>query len=227
MPRRKIRFSLLFIFAVLFACSFAYAIQLPKWFIFTTKDALKEWEEKVFKGRVFYSVKVEDKHGFLSAYSNNAASGILYRINFDSRKNPLVSWKWKVAKFPDKNKANKDTGWIEKDDYAARFYVIFPGFIFPFTKCIEYVWDRDIPAGTVLTNPYFHNLKIIVIESGVSSQGRWVKEERNIREDFRKIFKADSGKVGAIAVMTDTDNTSSIAEAYYDEIKVGYQNGKK
>lgn len=227
MQKQKIKISILFILAVFLGCSLAYAIQLPKWLLFPTRDSLKEWEEKIFKGKVFYSVKIENNHGFLSAYSNNAASGILYRINFDSRRNPLISWKWKVVKFPDKSKVKKDTGWIEKDDYAARFYVIFPGFIFPFTKCIEYVWDQNIPAGTVLTNPYFHNLKIIVVESGTSRMGEWVLEERNIRADFRKVFKGDSGKVGAVAVMTDTDNTSSIAEAYYDEIKVGYKNGKK
>ena len=48
-------------------------------------------------------------------------------------------------------------------------------------------------------------------------------EKRNILEDYKKAFGRKPGKVGAIAIMTDTDNTRSTAEAHYDELKVGYK----
>lgn len=223
----KIKFKsvtviLAFVLASFFIYSLVLALKLPKWFDFRDKDALNEWEEKVFKGRVLYSVVINKIGGYLSAYSKNAASGILYRLSFSPRKEPIVSWKWQVIKFPDKSKKSTSGGWIEKDDYAARFYIIFPSFpLFYNTKSLEYVWDRDLPEGTILTSPYFNNIKIIVAESGEKNLGKWAYEARNIYDDFKKSFGREPSRVGAIAIMTDTDNTISTAEANYDEIKIG------
>lgn len=228
---KNIKFKfLVFVFLIIIFVSwvsFAFAGWMPKWFSFNKTDALTEWNEKIFKGKVLYSVKVDRIDGYLNAYSKNAASGIFYETRFDPRKQPIVSWKWKVIKFPDKKEGlYAHGGWIERDDYAARFYVIFPSFIFTRTKCLEYVWDKNIPNGAIMTSPYHKNIKIIVAESGDKNLGNWVYEKRNIYEDFKKIFGYSPGKVGAIAIMTDTDNTISTAETDYDEIKVGYEDGK-
>ena len=193
------------------------------WFRFNQKNSLKGWEEKIFKGRVIYSVKT-DGGGYLNAYSKNSASGIMYWLKFNPRTNPMVSWKWKVVKFPDRKKGtNQDSNWLEKDDYAARFYIIFPRFPFFRLQCLEYVWDRDLPAGTVLTNPNFKNLKIVVAESGDKNLGNWVTVERNIYEDFKQYFGTSPGTAGAIAIMTNSDNSESTAEAQYNDIEVGYE----
>lgn len=206
---------------------FVFAAQIPRRFPFDKKDALDEWEEKIFKGRVLYSVKVEKAGGYLTAYSEDAASGIFYKLRFDPKRRPMISWKWKVIKFPEKGGARvTDSKWIEKDDYAARLYVIFPRFSFKSTETLEYIWDKEIPEGTIMTSPYLKNIKLIVIESG-EKLGEWVYEERNIYEDFKKAFNREPGRVGAIAIMTDTDNTISTAEAYYDELKVGYRDETK
>lgn len=194
------------------------------WFKFNKKSALNEWQEKIFKGRVLYSVITDRTDGYLDAYSNNSASGILYWLRFDPIKKPMVSWKWKVIKFPETTaQVYAGEGWLEKDDYAARFYIIFPKFPFFRVKCLEYVWDKDLPPGTVLTNPGFKNLKIIVAESGEENLGNWVYMERNVYEDFKKIFGHVPTNVGAIAIMTDSENTASTVQAQYDEIKVGYE----
>jgi len=135
----------------------------------------------------------------------------------------MVSWKWKVVKFPEsKQISQQEGGWLERDDYAARFYVIFPRFPFFRMKCLEYVWDEDLPKGTLVMNPHLKNLKVIVAESGDKNLGKWVLVERNIYEDYKKYFGTNPGNAGAIAFMTDSDTTLSTAEAQYDEIKVGY-----
>lgn len=194
------------------------------WFKFNNKNALKGWEERVFKGKVLYSlIKSNKADGYLNAYSNDSASGLLYWLKFNPKEHPMVSWKWKVVKFPDeKNTASRENGWLEKDDYAARFYVIFPRFPFFRLACLEYVWDKNLPLGTVLVNQNFKNLKIIVAESGETNKGNWVTVERNVFEDFKKLFDADPPNVGAIAIMTDSENSQSIAEAQYNDIEVGY-----
>ena len=206
----------------------AYSYDLPKWFPFNKENSLQEWQEKIFQNKVVYSVESEKKDGYLLAKSDKACSGLVYRMSFDSRKFPMMSWDWKVSKFPDK--ANKDsvkTGWIEKDDYAARVYVVFPSWNFLNIKSIEYIWDENLPEGTISTSPYFGNIKLIVAESGRKNMDKWVAEERNIYEDYKKCFRGTPPLVGAIALMTDTDNTLSTAEASYKNIRVGYKNEDK
>ena len=209
-------------------CSFTLAEQKFRLFSFDEKNALKEWQEKIFKGRVLYAVNLETKEGYLTAYSKSSSSGIFNMLSFNPNKTPMVSWKWKVVKFPDKDKKEGKRGestWIEKDDYAVRFYIIFPGICFTTTKSLEYIWDKELPKGTIMTSPYFKNIKLIVLESGEKDLGNWVSEERNVYEDFRNAFGKEHKpkSAGAIAIMTNSNNTLSTAEAQYDEIKVGYK----
>ena len=227
----KKKFAYILIFCIpLFFIYHVYAGNLPKWFLFDRDAALEEWQEKVFQEKVLYTVESEE--GVLSAQSKEACSGLFYRISFSPKKFPMISWRWSVIKFPEKRltdikEANDKKGWIEKDDYAARVYVIFPSLNFRRTKCIEYVWDQDMAEGTIMTSPYFKNIKIIVAESGKGNVGKWVLEKKNIYEDYKKVFGSPPrSNVGAIAIMTDTDNTSSTAEALYREIKVGYRDEK-
>lgn len=224
---RKLKIVLLLILlALILSIHYAYTYDLPKWFPFNKKNALEEWEEKIFKNKVLYTVEPKREGGYLLAKSKKACSGLLYRIKFYPKKSPMISWKWKVSKFPQKKTtSNKIGGWIEKDDYAARVYVVFPSWYFLHIQSIEYIWDENLPEETIITSPYFQNIKLIVVESSKKNMGRWVFEERNIYEDYKKAFGVyPSGYVGAIALMTDTDNTLSTAEASYKNIKVGYRN---
>jgi len=202
-----------------------YGSSYLKRFVFDRPDALSEWKEKIFQGRVLYEVRPDPEKGYLLARSNQASSGLFYKISFSPKKNPYISWSWKVSQFPAKASTARPSkkSWIERDDYAVRVYVIFPALIFTNTKCLEYVWAEDIPAGTVLTSPFFNNIKLIVLESGAKNLGQWVSEERNIFNDYKLAFKREpSVNAGAIALMTDSDNTQSQAEGYYADIRVGY-----
>lgn len=192
-------------------------------FGFEEPDALKKWEEKVFKGRVIYSVNKTKNNSYLNAYSKSAASGIVHWLKFNPKEKPMVRWKWKVTRFPVKSSASSSgNGWLEKEDYAARFYIIFPKFPFFRLQCLEYIWSEDLPLNTVITNQSFGNLKLIVVESGTKNLSQWVSVERNIYEDFKRAFGRAPSEAGAIAIMTNANNSDSTAEAQYDEIEVGY-----
>ena len=225
MVKKTIIVSICLIVAVFICWGALYGSSYIKWFAFERQDALSEWKEKVFQGRVLYEVRPDPQKGYLLARSNQASSGLFYKISFSPKKNPYISWSWKVSQFPAKAAEAKSSkrSWIERDDYAVRVYVIFPALIFTNTKCLEYVWAEDIPAGTVLTSPFFNNIKLIVLESGAKNLGQWVSEERNIFNDYKLAFKREpSVNAGAIALMTDADNTQSQAEGCYADIKVGY-----
>ncbi|MFC1805206.1 DUF3047 domain-containing protein, partial [Candidatus Omnitrophota bacterium] len=88
-------------------------------FVFNSKAALKCWEEKIFKGRVIYSIKAEGPGGYLNALSKSAASAIMYWMKFMPAEKPMVRWKWKVTQFPQARLGAKGDGsWVEADDYA-------------------------------------------------------------------------------------------------------------
>jgi hypothetical protein len=67
---------------------------------------------------------------------------------------------------------------------------------------------------------------IIVVESGPNKLKQWVNEERNLYEDFKKVFSKEPPMISGVAIMTDTDNTGERAIAYYGDI-LFKKDGKK
>jgi hypothetical protein len=60
---------------------------------------------------------------------------------------------------------------------------------------------------------------MIVAESGRDRVGEWHEVTRNIIEDYRRAFGEEPGKITAIGIMTDTDNTGDNAHAWYGDIE--------
>jgi len=217
--------TLILTVSFLLSPAIAFAFELPKWFPFSSERSLDEWETKICKCRVRFEVEKEKSGASLHALSFSSASAIFYRIKerYRVQDYPLLSWKWKVVRFPDKEKLKIRKG-IERDDYAARVYVIFPSLNFLSSKVLEYVWDELLPLEAIFNSPYSANIKLIVIQTSAKELGKWVTEERNVLADYRRAFgKEPMLKVGAVALMSDADNTADIAEAYFDDIKIGYK----
>lgn len=190
-----------------------------RYFDFNEKNALASWEQKVFQGRVLYWVDFEKDGGFVHSKSQGTASAIFHRIKFDVSKFPHLSWKWRVAKFPDKTHADNTR---KRDDFAARIYVVFLSGFFVNFRCVEYVWDESLPEGTILESPYTEKIKQMVIQTGPNPSQEWVLESRNVLEDYRKLFgEIPKMKVAAIAMMTDSEGTEGEAEAFFDDIQIG------
>lgn len=174
------------------------------------------WEVKSFKGETRYAVVPEGDGKVLRADSRGAASGLVYRIRYDLRDYPVLSWRWKVAG----TIARGDERSRKGDDYAARVYIVFPHWLPTRTRSLNYIWANRVPRGTVLPNSYTANVKMIALQSGSGLAERWVREERNVLEDYRKAFGEEPPRVGAVALMTDTDNTGESATAWYDDIRI-------
>lgn len=83
---------------------------------------------------------------------------------------------------------------------------------------LMYVWDGSAPVDAVVVNPRTDRIRKIVVESGSGEMARWRSYRRDIRADFRRAFGEDPGRLIGVALMTDSDNTQSRAEAYYGEV---------
>ena len=176
----------------------------------------KGWREKVFKGRTNYVASRKDGIPCIAAVSHASASGLVYTISYDPQIMPILSWQWQIENLLAKGDATRKSG----DDYPARVYVVFESLFFWQTRALSYIWDNRLPKGTFIKNAYTKNAMMIVVESGPAEKGKWVREERNIRTDFIKAFGEEPPKVGAIAIMTDTDDTGETAKAWYGPIRI-------
>jgi hypothetical protein len=174
------------------------------------------WSVKSFKGETDYRVVTDGGNRVLQADSRAAASGLVRTIDLDPREFPILSWRWKVAGTIPQGDERLKAG----DDYAARIYVIFPHWFFPKTRTLNYIWANRLPKGTFLPNAYTGNAMMIAVQSGPQQAGQWLSERRDIVADYRRAFGTDPPRLGAIAVMTDTDNTGHGAMAWYDDLEL-------
>ena len=187
-------------------------------------DGIKPgWTSKSFKGITEYTWINEDGKSFIRATSNNAASGLFYKIEYDIQKYSYIIWNWKVDNIIAGGDALRRSG----DDYGARIYIVFPSFFFWNTTAINYIWANKLPKNQAVPNPFTSNDIMISVESGPSNTGKWITETRNVFEDYKRYFGEDPPKVGAIAIMTDTDQTGESTSASYGPIAICSQDPRK
>ncbi|GEM_PF-117684 len=197
----------------------------------------KGWQPLIFKDLPpsRYSIVQEKNNFFVKAVSSQSASGILKETKFNLKDYPILTWRWKVENIIAKGNASQKSG----DDYPARVYVTFQydpkkasfwekakyGTAkklygnYPPQGALNYIWDNKLPVGTAIDNAYTDRAKMIVIESGKKNVGQWVREERNVYEDYKKLFKREPPPVAFVAIMSDTDDTKESAVAYYDDVQ--------
>ncbi|MBC7961339.1 MAG: DUF3047 domain-containing protein, partial [Steroidobacteraceae bacterium] len=177
-------------------------------------EGLAGWESKSFKGTTEYRLVKEEGRTVVKAVSHGSASGLIRKIRFQPSKHRFLRWDWKIS--------HKIKGGDEKsksgDDYAARVYVIFKGRYFWQMKAINYIWANKLAKGNFVPSTYAADSKMVAVESGNGKAGQWLTEERDLFADYRLMFGSDPPEAGAIAIMTDTDNTGGSAEAWYGDI---------
>jgi hypothetical protein len=207
------RFLKILLFFVLFP-SVSFAVETIELGSFS-KSGLSGWTEKSFQGKTEYRVVEEGEKKVLFAKSENSASGLIFEAEYDPLEFPFLSWRWKISNTIRKGDSRSKAG----DDYAARVYVVFPHWFFLKTKTLNYIWSNQLAKNSIQPNVYTGNAVMIAVESGPVQAGEWVSIRRNLVEDYRRAFGEEPPPVGAIAIMTDTDNTGETASAWYGDIK--------
>jgi len=176
------------------------------------------WREKIYNRPARWEVVEEGGCPILHGTSDGSASMLYRALDYDANAAPLVSWRWKAVRLP----KTRGVGGQADNDYGARVYFFFPGWSFLTSYALQYVWDNESPPGTIKRSPTSSRCRHVVATSGTDDLGKWVAVERNLRDDFTRAFGwAPDRPVGGIGFMTDSDNTSSSAEAYYGPVTIG------
>jgi len=183
------------------------------------EEGLEGWEVKEFKGLTRYRLVEVEGRQVLLAESDGSASGLVKKIDFDPAEYRYLRWRWKIEKTVAKGDERTKAG----DDYAARVYVIFPGRFFWQTRALNYIWANQLPAEGFVANAFTANAMLLAVRSGPDQTGQWLEENRDLVADYRRVFGSDPPRAGAVAIMTDTDNTGGRARAWYGDISLSTQ----
>ena len=177
-----------------------------------------------------YLYRVESKNGnkYLR-YQGTSAKHISFPLINEGRDNiydiniyetPILSWKVRAHSLPEN--ANENSS--DRNDSVASIYVVFDmGRIALFKKVpksIRYTWSTTLDEGET-GSKLFGNQQIIVVKSGREDMGQWVTFNRNLVEDYRRMFGDDPPKTPiAILILSDGDSTGSFVKADFDDIKL-------
>jgi hypothetical protein len=184
--------------------------------------------------RTDYALVEDAGRTVLRARADASTAGIIRDLRVDPATHPVLSWRWKATRLPEKGDLRSKAG----DDYAARLYVTFDLRLaaLPFgervgvtlariiygddvpSAALCYVWATRAPVGTIAPNAYTGRVQMIVVESGAGRLGAWRAYERDVAADYRRAFGAEPPAVSGVVVSTDTDNTGERAETYYGDV---------
>ena len=196
-----------------------------------------EYRPYAFEGqekRTQYELVADEGRTVLRARADASAAGIIRDLKVDPATHPVLAWRWKVTRLPEKADLRTKAG----DDHAARLYVTFDLRLsaLPFgervgvtlariiygddvpSAALCYVWASNAAVGTIAPNAYTGRVQMVVVESGAAHLGSWRDYERDVAADYRRAFGAAPPGVSGVVVSTDTDNTGERAEAYYGDI---------
>ena len=180
---------------------------------------LSGWKEQtigLLKPKTTYNLIKDNDKTVLVAHSIKSASGRIYTLNLDPKEYSTLTWSWKIDHTIRKGDEKIKAG----DDFAARICVFFPRGFFSNKRAICYVWANKLPKGEHVASPFTPNIITVAVDSGDELAGQRTFHQRNIHDDYRKFFGEEPPRIGAVALMTDSDNTGESAFGYYGDISL-------
>jgi hypothetical protein len=203
------------------------------------QSAASRWQHLTFPGKTanqFAYLQVDGRRA-MGVRSGSAISMLRKNVSIDPAQLAGLRFSWKV---PDLI-AGADLGLREKEDSPVRLVLAFDGDRSRMSQrdhmlselartltgeempyaTLMYVWSNHHVPGTVLKSSRTERIRKLVLESGPDRLNRWLDYERDIRADFVAAFGEEPGRLMAVGIMTDTDNTRSNTQAWYGPVVLG------
>ncbi|OYU32297.1 MAG: hypothetical protein CFE39_04200 [Comamonadaceae bacterium PBBC2] len=197
-----------------------------------------QWEVVTLPGKLRTAFRLEqrDQRPAVLAHAQSSASMLRQRVNIAPEQLGQLQFEWQVENLM----ATADMSVRELEDSPVRVILAFEGDRSQFSAknamlseltqaltgeampyaTLMYVWSNQHPVDTVIINPRTDRVRKWVVESGPQHLNQWRQYRRDIRADFEKAFGEPPGKLVALAIMTDSDNTQGNVRAWYGNIKL-------
>lgn len=174
-----------------------------------------DWKPRKDSGREVYSIQEMDGLRFLRAVAKGLGIQAARQYEWDPKAYPTLAWSWRPVEFP----AGSDERQSKTNDSAVSVYAVFPHTAWS-VKTLKYIWSAVVPVGTRLSSSAGLT-QVLVIRNGIDRKGGWMAERVNIFEDYKKLFdETETPKASGIAVLTDSDDTKSVAQGDYANFRV-------
>lgn len=181
-----------------------------------------------------YRCGVLDGRPALHAVAQSSTSGLRCDVDIDPVRTPWIRWSWRVDRFPAEASIAND----DRDDSPARVVLAFDGDVrtlglrdrmfndlvelvtgqpLPFAT-LMYSWDGHAALEQVIAYPRSSRIQYVVVESGLQHTGRWLSYRRNVRDDYRRVFGGEPGRIRHVGVLTDGDDLKKVVEGWYGDI---------
>lgn len=183
----------------------------------------------------FRSVTVDGVR-VIEAESEQSVSGLRHRVDIDPSEQSILEWRWRV----DRVLETADIRDRHGDDSPVRIVLAFEGDVaslpvkeqmffervkllggqdMPYATMM-YVWCNRSEAGLITPSAFTSRVQKIVVESGAQGVGQWRSYRRDIVADYERAFGRKPGRLLAVGVMSDTDNTRLSARGWYGDIRL-------
>jgi hypothetical protein len=169
-----------------------------------------EWKLRKDEARDVYSVREEKGMLFLHAESRGLGVQAARAFEWNLDDYPVLTWSWRAQRFPDGGDERRSGA----NDSALSVYVLVPHSKIRGPKAVKYIWSERVPAGERLSSNAGLT-QVRVLRSGRDAAGEWRDERVNARDDFRGFFNEAASRAAGIAVLTDADDTRSVAIGDY------------
>lgn len=196
------------------------------------------WEHRTFPGKTptRFSATVQEGRQVIEVQADSSASMLRQRVHIEPGNLGLLRFSWRVPALI----AQADMGSREADDSPVRIVLAFEGDRSRFSArdamlselartltgeelpyaTLMYVWCNQRSPGTVINSPRTDRIRKLVVESGPQRLDQWLAYERDVRADYERAFGEPPGALVGVALMTDTDNTRSVARAWYGPMRL-------
>ncbi len=183
-----------------------------------------------------YALAQRDGRLAMHAVAERSTSGLRCDVDILPQQTPWLSWEWRVDHFPLQATVADD----DLDDAPARIVVafegdtsqlslrdalfyeqvaFFTGHTLPFAT-LMYVWDGQAAPERVFNYPRTSRIRYLVVESGAGALGSWRGYQRNMVEDYRRVFGGEPGRIRSIGILTDSDDIKNRTEAWFGDVSV-------
>lgn len=186
-----------------------------------------------------FEITLLDGRTVLRVQSDHSYANLIHSLPSEAlAPGKMLRWRWRL----DQPLAETNLSRKEGDDSALKLCLLFDmppdnlGFmergLLRMARSVSddklpaatlcYVWDNNLPVGTLLNNAFTSRIRLLVVDSGATPLRQWVTHQRHIVADFHRAFGNESTggvpPLQAVLVGADADNTGGHSLGYVGDI---------
>jgi hypothetical protein len=181
------------------------------------RDLVRLSAEGVMNDRKNVYVRREDGNQFARIHTDAKALRVVMTkkngLNWDLDKRPILRWTWRAKALPE-GANEKDS---DRNDTGGALYVTLGTDWLGRPKSIKYTYSSTLPVGTTVD---YGVLQVLVVASKPEDGlDEWIVHERNVVEDYKRLFdESPDERPHAVMMWSDSNTMNSVGTIDFDNL---------